>query len=109
MTDHLQILASNWRPYTKGTSSLKGWVDITFEPFGLVLLRCPCYGRDGKMSIGMPNKPILDANHAQITGADGKLRYDDVAKFKDKAAYERFQRSAAGALDALLASKGKAA
>jgi hypothetical protein len=97
----MSVRASNWRALQKNT--LRGFVDLSLQPSGLVLRECSVHRTDaGRMWIGLPGKPQIDGEGRLRRDQNDKALYAAVVDFTDKPARERFQTAALEAVEALL-------
>jgi hypothetical protein len=95
------ITASNFRELEK--NSLRGFVDLTLAPSGLVLRQCSYHVReDGRRWVGMPGRPLLYSDGRHLRDSSGKGQWVPVIEIPDKAARKIFQDAALAAIDALL-------
>src|SRR5262245_41191585 len=98
----MSITASSWREFQKNT--LRGFITLTLSPSGLIIRDCTFHEKGGARWIGLPGKPVLEADGHHQTDVDGKRLYVPVVELPDTAARGRFQTAALAAVDALLES-----
>jgi hypothetical protein len=86
----------DWKPLDSG--SLIGKATIAFAS-GLTVSNIPVFrGRDGALSAGGPDAPLVDQNGIQLRDAGGKRRYTKVISFENREARERWNRAVLTAL-----------
>jgi hypothetical protein len=88
---------TNWVPFD-GSGALLGKATVQFRN-GLVIAGVPVFRkRDGTLSIGTPDCPLVDSHGMQLRDPDGKRRYGKVVSLATQEARERWNATIIGAL-----------
>jgi hypothetical protein len=86
----------SWKPTVKG--ALRGFA--TLETRAMTLHDCPVHVTYGRPWVGLPGKPIIDAEGRHAVGPNGKKRYGVVIEWRDKDIGDRFSAAALATLRA---------
>ncbi len=92
------VTISNVRPHAAG--ALRGFCDVR-HPSGMTLHGCTIFAKDGRAWAAPPGRPILGRDETAQRDAAGKVRYDAVASFADRATRERWSAAVIDAVRAL--------
>jgi hypothetical protein len=93
--DKLAITVKTFKPWRQNT--LRGFVDLAVPALHMTIVGCVVHVSHGKRWIGLPSKPVLDANGVAARDERGKIRYVPVIQF-DAKTRERFSERAVEAL-----------
>jgi hypothetical protein len=100
----MSITASDWRPHEKTT--LRGFLTLHLALSGLVLREVSLHQKRDRRWIGLPSKPLLDAEGChRIDPATNKKPYVPIVEITGKEARERFEKAALAAVDKLLGGR----
>ena len=69
---------------TKSNSSLIGFVDVYISTFGLEIIGCTIFEKDGRKWVSLPQKEYVK---------DGKKQYSPINRFRDRAKQDAFSRA----------------
>lgn len=81
------ITVDNFKPIQAG--ALVGFVNVTL-PSGLVLHRCPIFAKGDRTWASPPSKQVVGRDGTVQRTPDGKVRFEPVVSFVDRATQERW-------------------
>jgi hypothetical protein len=96
---HAGFKLLDWRPFPNSTSALVGHAVIEM-PSGLVIPDIPAFQKGGRISVGLPSKPLVAGNGVQLRDETGKRRYSPTISFATPAARTRWGEAIAALLEA---------
>ena len=70
---------------TKSNSPLIGFVDVYISTFGLEIIGCTIFEKDGRKWVSMPQKEYVNK--------EGEKKYSPVNRFRDRAKQDAFSRA----------------
>jgi hypothetical protein len=89
-----------WWAFTGSSNSLIGHATVEM-PSGLIVGDIPAFRRaGGAVSVGVPSKPLVDANGMQLRDQDNRRRYAPTLDFATPAARSRWTGAIAALLEA---------
>jgi hypothetical protein len=66
----------------------------------LLIADCPAHNTAGRKWVGLPAKPLLDANGTALRDERGKVRYAPILEWSDRATGEAFSQAAVRIIEA---------
>jgi hypothetical protein len=80
----------SFKPHVKNT--LRGFVDLELG-IGLQIPECSLHVKNGRAWVGVPVKPMVDADGRHMVGQTGKKLYRPVLAWRDKRLSDAFDKA----------------